>query len=75
MIMRRQDIVSEDPEILGGAAVFVGTRVPVQNLLDYLRGGDTLDQFLQDFPSVRREQAEAALDLAKEALTTGATPS
>jgi len=75
MIMRRQDIVSEDPEILGGAAVFVGTRVPVQSLLDYLRGGDTLDQFLQDFPSVRREQAEAALDLAKEALTSGAAPS
>ncbi len=75
MIMRRQDIVSEDPEILGGTAVFVGTRVPVQSLLDYLRGGDTLDQFLQDFPSVRREQAEAALDLAQEALTSGATPS
>jgi len=75
MIMRRQDIISEDPEILGGTAVFVGTRVPVQSLLDYLRGGDTLDQFLQDFPSVRREQAEAALDLAKEALTSGATPS
>jgi uncharacterized protein (DUF433 family) len=75
MIMRRQDIVSEDPEILGGAAVFVGTRVPVQSLLDYLRGGDTLDEFLQDFPSVRREQAEAALDLAQEALTSGAPPS
>ena len=75
MIMRRQDIVNEDPEILGGAAVFVGTRVPVQSLLDYLRGGDTLDDFLQDFPSVRREQAEAALDLAQEALTSGASPS
>ena len=75
MIMRRQDIVSEDPEILGGAAVFVGTRVPVQSLLDYLRGGDTLDDFLQDFPSVRRQQAEAALDLAQEALTSGASPS
>jgi len=75
MIMRRQDIVSEDPEILGGAAVLVGTRVPVQSLLDYLRGGDTLDDFLQDFPSVRREQAEAALDLAQEALTSGASPS
>jgi uncharacterized protein (DUF433 family) len=73
--MRRQDIVREDPEILGGAAVFVGTRVPVQSLLDYLRGGDTLDDFLQDFPSVRREQAEAALDLALEALTSSASPS
>jgi uncharacterized protein (DUF433 family) len=75
MIMRRQDIVSSDPEILGGTAVFVGTRVPIQNLLDYLRGGDTLDEFLDDFPSVRREQAEAALDLAREALTSGASPS
>ena len=75
MIMRRQDIITSDPEIVGGTAVFVGTRVPVQNLLDYLRGGDTLDAFLEDFPSVRREQAEAALDLAGEALTSGASSS
>ena len=75
MIMRRQDIISRDPEVLGGTAVFVGTRVPVQNLVDYLRGGDTLDGFLEDFPSVRREQAEAALELAGEALTSGASPS
>jgi uncharacterized protein (DUF433 family) len=75
MIMRRQDVINTDPDILGGTPVFVGTRVPVQNLLDYLRGGDTLDEFLQDFPSVRREQAEAALDLAREALTSGAPPS
>ena len=72
MIMRRQEIVHSDPEILGGTTVFVGTRVPVQNLLDYLRGGDTLDEFLQDFPSVTRQQAESALDLAQEALTVGA---
>ena len=75
MIMRRQDIITSDPEIVGGTAVFVGTRVPVQNLLEYLRGGDTLDAFLEDFPSVRREQAEAALDLAGEALTSGASSS
>lgn len=75
MIMRRQDILHSDPEILGGTTVFVGTRVPVQNLLDYLRGGDTLDEFLEDFPSVTRQQAEAALDLAQEALTAGAHPS
>ncbi|MFH1763623.1 MAG: DUF433 domain-containing protein [Gemmatimonadota bacterium] len=75
MIMRRQDIISTDPEVLGGAAVFMGTRVPVQNLVDYLRGGDTLDAFLEDFPSVRREQAEVALELAGEALTSGASPS
>lgn len=49
--------------------------MPVQNLLDYLRGGETLDEFLKDFPSVRREQAEGALDLAGEALTSGAPPS
>ena len=73
--MRRQDIISTDPEVLGGTAVFLGTRVPVQNLLDYLRGGDTLDGFLEEFPSVRREQAEAALELAGEALTSGASPS
>jgi uncharacterized protein (DUF433 family) len=75
MIMRRQDIVHSDPEILGGTTVFVGTRVPIQNFLDYLRGGDTLDEFLQDFPSVTRQQAESALDLAQEALTAGAHPS
>jgi uncharacterized protein (DUF433 family) len=75
MIMRRQDIVAEDPQILGGTPVFVGTRVPVQSLLDYLQGGDTLDAFLQDFPSVRREQAEAALDFGGEALTSSASSS
>ena len=75
MIMRRQDIIISDPEILAGRPVFLGTRVPIQNLLDYLRGGDTLDDFLEDFPSVRREQAEGALDLAGEALTVGAPPS
>lgn len=75
MIMRRQDIIISDPEILTGTPVFVGTRVPVQNLLDYLRGGETLDGFLADFPAVRREQAEGALDLAGEALTAGAAPS
>lgn len=74
MIMRRSDIIHSDPELLGGATVFAGTRVPLQALVDYLRGGDTLDEFLLDFPSVTRNQAEAALDLALEALTTGAIP-
>jgi uncharacterized protein (DUF433 family) len=50
------------PEILGGTPVFVGTRVPVQSLFDYLEGGDTLNEFLKQFPSVRREQAVAALE-------------
>ena len=60
--------VHSDPEILGGTSVFVGTRVPFQNLIDYLAGGDSLDEFLRQFPSVRREQAQAALALAREAL-------
>ena len=64
----RTDIIHSDPEILGGTPVFVGTRVPVQALIDYLEGGHPLDEFLDDFPSVTREQAVAALELAKEAL-------
>ena len=68
-------IVHSDPEILGGTPVFRGTRVPVKNLLDYLAAGDTLDQFLDDFPTVRREQAIAALELARDLLTVGAHPS
>lgn len=57
-----------DREIMGGALVFVGTRVPVQTLLEYLEAGDPLDEFLTDFPSVRREQVVATLDLAKDLL-------
>ncbi len=68
-------IVHSDPEILGGTPVFRGTRVPVKNLLDYLAPSDTLDQFLDDFPTVRREQAIAALELARDLLTAGAHPS
>ena len=59
-------VVHSDPEILGGTPVFVGTRVPVKNLFDYLEAGDPLDDFLNDFPSVTREQAVAALELARE---------
>ena len=65
-------IVHSDPEILGGTPVFVGTRVPVQTLIDYLEGGHPLDEFLDDFPSVSREQAVAALELAREALLRAA---
>lgn len=61
-------VVHCDPEILGGTPVFVGTRVPFQNLTDYLAGGESLDEFLHQFPSVSREQAQAALGLAREAL-------
>jgi uncharacterized protein (DUF433 family) len=67
-------VIHSDPEILGGTPVFVGTRVPVQNLIDYLEAGDTLDKFLQAFPSVTREQAIAALEIAREALNIRAHP-
>ena len=61
-------VIQRDPEILGGTPVFAGTRVPFESLIDYLAGGDSLDEFLRQFPSVRREQAQAALVLAREAL-------
>lgn len=62
-------VIHSDPDILGGTPVFVGTRVPMKTLLDYLEAGDPLDMFLDHFPSVSREQAIAALELAKEMLT------
>ena len=64
----RRDVVHSDPEILGGTPVFVGTRVPVQALIDYLEGGHPLADFLEDFPSVSRDQAVAALEIARDAL-------
>jgi uncharacterized protein (DUF433 family) len=67
--------IHSDPEILGGTPVFVGTRVPVKSLFDYLEGGDTLDEFLRQFPSVSREQAIAVLDLARATVLAGARPS
>jgi uncharacterized protein (DUF433 family) len=57
-------ITHRDPEILSGVAVFVGTRVPVKSLFDYLEGGETIKEFLHQFPSVKREQALAVLDMA-----------
>lgn len=63
-------VIHSDPEILGGTPVFVGTRVPVQTLLDYLEGGHPLAEFLDDFPSVTREQAVSALESAKQLLVT-----
>jgi uncharacterized protein (DUF433 family) len=62
-------IVHSDPDILGGTPVFIGTRVPVKNLIDYLEAGDSLDEFLDHFPSVSRKSAIAALELAKQMLT------
>ena len=59
-------VVTRSPEVLGGTPVFRGTRVPVKTLIDYLEAGDSLEVFLQDFPTVSREQAIAALQIAKE---------
>lgn len=67
-------VVHSYPEILGGTPVFVGTRVQVKNLFDYLEAGDSLNEFLQSFPSVTRAQAVAALELAREALVSDAHP-
>ena len=65
-------VVHSDPDILGGIPVFVGTRVPVRTLLDYLAAGDTLETFLDHFPTVSREQAVAALSEANELLVSHA---
>ena len=66
--MDPKQIVHSDPEILGGTPVFVGTRVPVQALLDFLEGGDTIEEFLDNYPGVTREQAIAFLEEAGRAL-------
>ncbi|MDP9192210.1 MAG: DUF433 domain-containing protein [Acidobacteriota bacterium] len=68
--MTVDQVISSDPDVQGGATVFSGTRVPLKNLIDYLEAGDSLEVFLDDFPSVTREQAVAALELAQEALVT-----
>jgi uncharacterized protein (DUF433 family) len=70
--MGNSQIWLSDPEILGGTPVFAGTRVPVRSLFDYLEGGESLDEFLRQFPSVRREQAVAALDAAHASLLADA---
>lgn len=66
--MSEPSVVHSHPEIVSGEPVFVGTRVPARNLIDWLEGGHTLDEFLDNFPSVGREQAVAFLDQATEAL-------
>ena len=71
-MLTKPPVAHSDPDILSGTPVFVGTRVPVQSLFDYIEGGDTLDEFLRQFPSVKREQAIAALDLARDTLLTSA---
>ena len=71
--MNTQPVVHSDPGILGGTPVFGGTRVPVKSLYDYLEAGDSLDEFLNDFPSVSRDQAVAALALGREMTEARAT--
>ena len=66
------EIVHSDSAVLGGTVVFVGTRVPMQSLFDYLEGGETLDEFLHQFPSVKRDQAIGALEIARATLLAGA---
>jgi uncharacterized protein (DUF433 family) len=73
--MKQSSVVHCDPEILGGTPVFVGTRVPVQALIDYIEGGHSLEEFLDDFPSVSRVIAIAALEQAKAHLLADARAS
>jgi uncharacterized protein (DUF433 family) len=65
-MIKQSDLIVSDPDILGGTPVFAGTRVPVDSLPAHLKGGDTIDTFLEDFPSVSRAQVEAFLDLTTE---------
>lgn len=62
--------VSVDPEVMSGTPVFAGTRVPIKNLFDYIEGGEGLDEFLDDFPSITKDAAIAVLEMAKFSLTT-----
>ena len=73
--MKSRSVVHSDPDILGGTPVFVGTRVPVQALIDYIEGGHSLEEFLDSFPTVSRETAIAALEQAKSHLLADARAS
>ena len=68
-----QTVVSRDPSVMGGTAVFRGTRVPVQTLLDYLEAGESIDDFLEGFPSVTRDQVIAFLEEAKDRVIEAAS--
>jgi uncharacterized protein (DUF433 family) len=67
--MSKQRVYQSDPEILGGTPVFTGTRVPVQSLFDHLEAGDSIDDFLEGFPGVKREQVIGLLEESKQKLT------
>lgn len=68
--MRKKSVVAIDPEIMGGTPCFAGTRVPARTLIDYVEGGDTLDDFLEDFPTVSRKQAVGFLEEASARMLT-----
>src|SRR5262249_51841786 len=68
--MMEHNVICRDQEILGGTPIFAGTRVPVQTLLDYLEGGQSLQEFLDDFPTVDRDQAITILEQLKQILLT-----
>lgn len=69
-----RSLVSQDLEVMSGALCFAGTRVPVKNLFDYLEGSSSLEDFLEDFPSVTRERAIAVLEAARSRLAADAAP-
>ena len=64
--MQQEEIIHSNPEVLGGTPVFTGTRVPVRSLFDHLEAGDSIDDFLEGFPSVRRDQVIALLEISQE---------
>jgi uncharacterized protein (DUF433 family) len=72
-MIEQASVVIKDPDIRGGTPIFRGTRVPFSTLLDYLEGGDTLDEFLDDFPTVSRDAAIAALEQAKVLIDAAAS--
>lgn len=68
------DVITISPEIQSGTPIFAGTRVPIKILFDYLKGGDTIEEFLNDFPSVRKEQVDQLLGFAEQLLTFNVPP-
>jgi len=72
--VKTKPLIQSDPEILGGTPVFVGTRVPVQSLFDHLEAGDSIDDFLEGFPSVKREQVIAVLERSRQPARRPETP-
>jgi uncharacterized protein (DUF433 family) len=74
VMITKSNVIVSDHDLMGGTPVFRGTRVPIKNLIDYLEAGDSLDTFLEHFPSVTRQDAISVLELAKEMLIAYANP-